>query len=295
MLRPWKIGKFFGVETFLHWSFVLLPLYLLFINRSLGLLSAAAAAFAGFFVLFFVLLHEFGHVLAARAFGIPTQSVTLYPIGGVALMTRQAHNPFEEIIIAVAGPAVNLVLAILLGLGKALVGIPFVDLPELAQGIKSLATFYQYLFVINIGLLVFNLLPAFPMDGGRVVRAFLWFFTDLITATRVASYVAIPIALLLALLGLLTGNILTIFIAGLVVLLGQFELWALRMRLAEKQRREAYAASMQAPVSTVEYANGIARQPPELNFDGYTWDAHEQGWVEWRAGRAIRFYRTRHW
>jgi len=295
MLRPWKIGKFFGVETFLHWSFVLLPLYLLFINRNLGMMSAAATAIAGFVMLFFVLLHEFGHVLAARAFGIPTQSVTLYPIGGVALMKRQAHTPFEEIVIALAGPAVNLVLAILLGLGQVIFGIQFVGIAGLVTGIKSFANFYEQLFVMNNFLLLFNLLPAFPMDGGRVLRAFLWFFIDLVSATRIASYIAIPIAILLAIVGLVFGNVFLMLIAGLVVLLGQFELWALRMRLAEKQRREAYAAAMQAPVSTVEYANGTARQPPELNFDGYTWDAHEQGWVEWRAGRPIRFYRTRHW
>lgn len=296
MLRPWKIGTFFGVETRVHWSFILLPIYYLISNYKFGLLGAGLAVVLSLFLLFFVLLHEFGHVLAARVFKIPTANVTLYPIGGVALMQRQAHSPLEEIVIAVAGPAVNLVLAILLGVIAFASGIPF-EADGLLIGLRTFAQFYSALIQINIALLVFNMMPAFPMDGGRVLRAFFWFFVDLITATRWATYVAIPFALLIALLGILTGSFFAVIIAGLVVLLGRLELYGLRMRLEAKQQQELEVAAFgDAPVPSA--ANGawqLDYPAPELDFNGYTWDARASGWVEWRSGRPVRLYRMQHW
>lgn len=297
MFRPWRIGRFFGVETGVHWSFILLPIYYLVTNFKFGLLGASLAVILSLFLLLFVLLHEFGHVLAARMFGIPTSSVTLYPIGGVALMRRQAHNPIEEIVIALAGPAVNLVLAIVLGIAALTIGIPW-DADGVMTGLTSFARFYTALTLLNVALLVFNLLPAFPMDGGRVLRALFWFATDLITATRLATYVAIPFAIALAILGIKSGNLFAIIIAVLVVLLGRLELFGLRMREEAKRRRaEEEAAAMLEPVLLPETANGWQPgfQAPEVDFNGYTWDAKANGWIEWRGGRPIRIYRMQLW
>jgi Zn-dependent protease len=286
MLRPWKIGTFFGVETFVHWSFLLLPIYLLYANRHLGILSAVLLAAVSLVMLFFVLLHEFGHVLAARAFQIPTKSVTLYPIGGVALMTRSAKTPIEEIIIAVAGPVVNLVLAFLLGGIAIPAGIPLMPFDPSA-GVHTFSDFFSLLMISNISLLVFNMIPAFPMDGGRVLRAFFWFFTDVVSATRLATYVAIPFAILFAVFGLF-ANFFFIIIAGLIVIMGRLELHGLQMQLEMKRRQQ-----MEASAATA-YENNEAT-PPERDFDGYTWNAQENGWIEWRSGRPVRIYRMRLW
>ena len=124
-----------------------------------------------FVVLLFgcVVLHELGHAFAARAFGIPTHGITLLPIGGVAQLDRIPRNPFQELVIALAGPAVNVAIALLL--------IPFVAaLYGLGQitplGLIS-GGFVARLLLVNLVLVAFNLIPAFPMDGGRVLRALL--------------------------------------------------------------------------------------------------------------------------
>ena len=146
-----------------------------------------------------VLLHEFGHVLMARRFGIRTRDVTLLPIGGVARLESTGETPRQELAIALAGPAVNLVIALVAGLLVLLMRLPTTPIDP-ATGAGSFAT---WLIVSNLFLLGFNLIPAFPMDGGRVLRALLSMKGDRVWATRVAATVGQALAVVLALAGML--------------------------------------------------------------------------------------------
>jgi Zn-dependent protease len=169
--------------------------------------SSVAASRVIFILLLFVcvVLHEFGHAFAAKAFGINTPDITLLPIGGVARLERMPEEPMQELIIAVAGPLVNVVIA--LGLFVAGGSQAFVNRSTVEGG-----GFIAQLMTINILLVLFNLLPAFPMDGGRVLRALLATRLSYARATQVAASVGQGFAFVFGLIGLIWNPFL-IFIA----------------------------------------------------------------------------------
>jgi len=209
--------RLFGVPVRLHFTFVLLLVFLLFIgvgDRQSGLMTALyiLALFAS------VLLHEIGHTLVARRYGIRTLEIVMYPIGGISRPERQPAAR-EELWIALAGPMVNLLLAaVLLGWIAAHQGL--LALKELAQ--PTDANLAQRIALGNLALCVFNLLPAYPMDGGRILRSFLALHRPEQEATRIAAGAGQMLAILMGLAGLLGGNFMLIFIA-LFVYLGAFQ------------------------------------------------------------------------
>src|SRR5205807_2231720 len=143
-----------------------------------------------------VVLHEFGHAFAAKAFGINTPDITLLPIGGVARLERMPEEPVQELIIAAAGPAVNVIIAGCL----FLTGGRFVYPPSPGMGL------HDVVLTINVVLVLFNLLPAFPMDGGRVLRALLATRLSYARATQIAASIGQACAFIFGLLGLMNGN-----------------------------------------------------------------------------------------
>ena len=145
-----------------------------------------------------VVLHEYGHALTARKYGIKTRDITLYPIGGVARLERMPERPIEELWVALAGPAVNVVIAVAL---YAWLEVSGVLVPMDALG-WSRGPLVERLMAVNIILVLFNLLPAFPMDGGRVLRAGLATAIDYRSATHIASLVAHVVAAILFVYGL---------------------------------------------------------------------------------------------
>ncbi len=165
MRISWKLGRVAGIDLFLHPTFLIL-LAVVGLNGGGGL-PAVAMVTAAFGC---ILLHELGHALAARRFGIPTADITLYPFGGVARLSRMPEAPRAEVLVAVAGPAVNLLLAAVLG--GLLVVLTAVD-PYGTSLLGDAVWFFRDLLAVNLGLAVFNMIPAFPMDGGRVLRALL--------------------------------------------------------------------------------------------------------------------------
>ena len=196
-----------GIQLRIHITFLLLIAWLAFGYYSQGG-SAVAASRVIFVLLLFlcVVLHEFGHAFAAKAFGINTPDITLLPIGGVARLERMPEEPVQELIIAVAGPLVNVVIA----LGLFVVGG--------AQGLLNRSTvegggLIAQLLTINIMLVLFNLLPAFPMDGGRVLRALLATRLSYARATQVAATVGQGFAFIFGFLGLFGPNPFLLFIA----------------------------------------------------------------------------------
>jgi Zn-dependent protease len=227
-----------------------------------------------------VVLHELGHALMARYFGIGTRSITLYPIGGVARLDRMSERPFEEICIALAGPAVNLVIAALLA--------PVVLLDFLGMSLAPLIGQLVFLlWVSNVMLLVFNLLPCFPMDGGRVFRALLAIWKGHLWATEIAVRVGLVMAVLIAALCIPTLSPMPLVLAAFVYFAGQMELMALRQR--EAQRRAALFA---LPIVQPELAPiPIEDAPPSPTpFTGVAWDSRYQVWVRWHNGQPVAYW-----
>jgi Zn-dependent protease len=208
----WRIGRIAGIDVYVHPTFLLLLAWVAITHYAEHGDPGEALRGLVFILAMFgiVVLHELGHALTARRFGIRTRDITLLPIGGVARLKRIPEVPMQELIVALAGPAVNGVLAIgtyaglVLGLGRG--PAPFWEALSVGGG------FLDQLFWVNVMLAVFNLLPAFPMDGGRVLRALLAMKLDYVQATQLAASVGHAMALLFGMLGLLSNPFL-IFIA----------------------------------------------------------------------------------
>ncbi len=215
MAWSFRIARIAGIDVFLHWTFLILLTWIgasyLLRGESLG----QAAAGIGFVLALFgcVVLHELGHALTARRFGIQTEDITLLPIGGVARLQRMPEDPRQEFLVAIAGPLVNLAIAsVLFGYLWARRGFTG-QLPETLLA----GSFLVNLLWVNAMLFTFNLLPAFPMDGGRILRAFLATRMNYVQATSIAANVGQAMAMLLGLAGLFYNPFL-IFIAFFVYL-----------------------------------------------------------------------------
>lgn len=223
MFPSLKIAKVFGINVFIHWTFWLLPLWVIFTWEGSAViplwmnLLIIAALFAC------IVLHELGHALTAQHFGIRTRNITLSPLGGIAQLERMSRNPWEEFCIAIAGPLVNVVIAMVLGV---FVLGAFGFLPN---AVDSLAwRFVSVLLALNVVMVVFNLIPAFPMDGGRVLRAILASSMGLLPATRVAVVVGTLFAVVMGVVGVFVlGNPWLMLIALFVIWAGHQELAAL--------------------------------------------------------------------
>jgi Zn-dependent protease/predicted transcriptional regulator len=210
MKWSWKIARLGGIDIYLHFTFLVLIAWIGLAYWQLEGTVEAVISGVGFILTLFacVVLHEFGHALTARKFGIGTRSIVLLPIGGIASIEKTPDDPREEILIALAGPAVSFGIAALLWLVlRASGGIATPDTLSLSEG-----GFLQRLMLVNLLLGAFNLLPAFPMDGGRVFRALLSLRLGPLKATRIAAVVAQAAAIVLALVGM-RYNLFLVFIA----------------------------------------------------------------------------------
>jgi Zn-dependent protease len=203
MKWSWRIGRVRGIDLRVHATFfLLLAWWALVYYREGG--SAAALRGVLFTLALFasVVLHELGHALVAGRVGVPTRDITLLPIGGVARLEYMPDKPKQELAIALAGPAVTLALAIVLGLVLSIARLPIALGPDAVEH-GGPASFLAQLMWVNVSLLAFNLLPAFPMDGGRVLRAALALRKDYVRATELAARVGRAFALVFGVVGFL--------------------------------------------------------------------------------------------
>src|ERR671933_171877 len=210
-----KIGRFSGIDVRVHWTFLLLLAFFAFIGyQNSGSLLGALTPIAVIVALFIcVLLHEFGHSLVAQRLGLEIHSITLLPIGGVSNLEPRPEKPSDELKITLAGPLVNVVLApIFFGVGLALGAQPRIP-ADIFTGIGSVGQFFFYLGYLNVVLAVFNLIPAFPLDGGRILRALLATRLGAVRATDISSAVGKLFAAAFFLIGLLGGNFLLALVA----------------------------------------------------------------------------------
>ena len=213
MSWSFSLGRLFGSELKVHVTFLVL---LGWISLAAWMAEGASAALQNtIFVLALfacVIAHEYGHAIMARRFGISTPDITLLPIGGMARLSRMPEKPNQEIAVALAGPAVNLVIwALLVAFLDADAGIE-----ELARGSSQGGGLIDQLAIVNLYLLAFNLLPAFPMDGGRVLRAVLSGYMGRRRGTDAAALIGRIMAILFGLFGLSIGNPFLILIAAFV-------------------------------------------------------------------------------
>lgn len=195
-----KFSTVSGIDLFVHWTFLVMlaGIFGFYVYQGMTVIAALAGVGLVLSVFGCVVLHELGHAFMARRFGIPTLDITMYPIGGVARLARMPREPMQEFLIAIAGPAVNLALAGVFFLLGGIFGSPL----SLTHSIQPQANLLSMLMWINLGLVIFNLLPAFPMDGGRVLRAALASQMDYRNATHVASLIGQGLAFVFGLYGI---------------------------------------------------------------------------------------------
>lgn len=216
-----KLGSFAGIGVYVHFTFALLIGWIFIVHLGAGHSVGRALEGVGFILALFVcvVLHEFGHALTARRYGVRTRDITLLPIGGVARLERIPEQPMQEFWVAIAGPAVNVIIAVLL----------FALLLAAGQAGRILeiewfqGRFLAQLMWVNLFIVAFNLLPAFPMDGGRVLRALLAVRLGRRRATAIAANIGQAMAILFGIIGFFAKNPFLIFIAIFVFLGAQGE------------------------------------------------------------------------
>lgn len=226
-----RIAKIFGIPVQVHWTFALLLVWIIYTGYKEGM-GMTDTFFLGLFVLALflcVILHEFGHALTARQYGVGTHDITISPIGGIARLDRMPEKPFQEFMVAVAGPLVNVAIAAVLsgfyvvksGVGQEeiqnlIYGVLVRDSNFFPEATSAFDFFMLGMIALNSILAVFNMLPAFPMDGGRVLRALLTIRFGRSLATRVATIVGQVIAVGLAIYGISNGSVITVLIGAFV-------------------------------------------------------------------------------
>jgi len=212
-----RVGTFFGIPVKIHWTFGLLLIFLLISAYRNGLDTKQTIGFILFFMCVFVcvVMHEYGHALMARKFKVKTQDIILSPIGGVARLEELPSKPSQELLIAIAGPMVNVVIAVILtvilkfGFNE---GWPDIDNFNFDKPLEFLGN----VAYVNMALFAFNLVPAFPMDGGRILRSVLAMNMDKVAATKIASNIGRVIAIGFIIIGIL-GQQLSLSLIGIFI------------------------------------------------------------------------------
>ncbi len=282
MTWSFTLGRLFGSEVKVHVTFFLLLAWIgLSAYQDQGLPGAINNTLFVVALFACVLAHEFGHALMARRYGIATPDITLLPIGGLARLERMPTNPWHEIAVAFAGPAVNVAIwAILLVIGAGHWTLE--SLTDPGQD-YSLWTFLGRLAAVNLILALFNLIPAFPMDGGRVLRAALCLKMDRVKATRIAAIAGQICAIGLAYLGLTSGNPMLVLVAGFVFIAANAENQDVAMRSVSRQfqARDAMITSFEAlaPEDTLETASAAVIRTTQHEFPVLDPTGHPVGFL----------------
>lgn len=227
MKGTFKLGRIAGIDVSMHWTFLLLVIWFVYFHFSQGGAEGAVRGLLLLMALFgCVVLHELGHALTARRYGVKTRDITLLPIGGVARLERIPEDPHQELMIAIAGPIVNFVIGGVLAIVIFTIGA----LSSWEKVVSITGPFLQQLLWFNLIIGGFNLIPAFPMDGGRILRSFLARRTDYVTATQSAAVVGQICAIIFGILGLLMLHVFLVFIALFVYLGAQDEAHSVQIR-----------------------------------------------------------------
>jgi Zn-dependent protease/predicted transcriptional regulator len=281
MTWSFRIGRFFGIDVFVHATFLLLPLWYV-IETYYRTRSWWAALDQLVFVLLvftIIVMHEYGHALTARLFGVKTKDIILLPIGGVARLESIPQKPWQELLIAAAGPAVNVVLAQLCMIWFVLDGgfaafIQEILTPNVVRDpVKAIldTPMSGRLLEANILLIIFNLIPAFPMDGGRILRAILAMGLDYVKATWIAARIGQAAAILFVIWGFLPSGSPMLFLIAVMIWTGAMQearFTALRASLSGLTARQAMTSQFLTlyPFDTLETASQKLLMTSQLAF-----------------------------
>ncbi len=266
MRGTWHLFTYKQIPVKVHWSFLLILGWFGYVALSEDLSAEETGwLIVLVFAMFsFVVMHEFGHALAALRYGVHTRDIVLLPIGGMARLERIPENPKQELVIALAGPFVNVGLAFLLLLVIWFFGIgSFIEIKEQLDGLLTFKGVIVLLFVMNIGLFVFNLIPAFPMDGGRVFRALLSMRTSREIATKWASSVGQILAIVFFIYGSSVQHY------GLMMI-GVFIFFAAKMEYESIKRNSKVEPSDSLPLIPIRqvYRSSFKHYSPEAEMLG---------------------------
>lgn len=240
-----QLARIFGIPVQVHWSFLLVFVWVFFAGSSNGSWDWHTTGWDFLIVLALfvcVVLHEFGHALTARRYGVHTHDIILSPIGGVARLDRLPDKPWQEFMVAIAGPLVNIAIVLLL-VAIFLLGpesgyqqflsffydLLYPDSNVFSGEVSPVYAFFFVLIILNLVLAIFNMLPAFPMDGGRVLRALLSIRLGRLRATRIATYVGQGFALLLLAYAVWSLSPITGLIAVFIFMMAASEYRSARM------------------------------------------------------------------
>jgi len=283
MQWSFSIGRLFGSQLKVHATFFLLLLWIGGAAYVAHGPQAAVQNLAFILALFVcVIAHEFGHALMARRYGIKTPDITLLPIGGMARLERMPEKPSEEIAVALAGPAVNVVIWAVLALFLGATGVG--ALAQLNSGATlGAGNFLAQLAAINLFLAGFNMIPAFPMDGGRVFRAFMAMFMPREKATRIAAGAGQALAFAFGFWGLMGGNVILILIAIFIFMAAAAESNDVQMTSAAKvlKARDAMITSYESlgPDDTMQIASAALIRTTQHEFPVLAPDGTLQGFL----------------
>lgn len=250
-----RIARIAGIAIDVHFTFIFIVLLGAFQwGRQYGPSGALFGAILILLLFVCVTLHELGHAFAALRFKIPVRQIILLPLGGVALLEDSPEKPLQELIIAACGPLVNVIIAIVLWFVSGS-SMHMLDGRNLfpSNGDLGVRSMISWLIQANISLVIFNLLPAFPLDGGRIFRAFLALFMNFALATKIAVYVGQGLALLVGGIGLVTGNILLVLVAVFI------------FSGARQERRYVQVVENNLALQAQRVGELIADYPPSLN------------------------------
>jgi Zn-dependent protease len=222
--RDISIFSFRGISVRLHWTFLVFLVWLAITNPG-NLTDKASEIIFVLSVFFCVVLHEYGHALTARYFGIRTRDITLYPIGGIALLEKEPE-PKEEFFIAIAGPLVNVFIALSIS--------NFID-TDVEKLVSPESSYLSRIFLANSILVLFNMIPAYPMDGGRVLRSALGVTLSKATATIVSGRIGQIFSLLMAALAIYLDHVILLIISIFIFLQARREIqyWKARQEIAD--------------------------------------------------------------
>lgn len=221
--QAFRIGSFANIPVRIHWTFLLLIAYVVGTGLYEKLDWTGIGMLVAFTLCMFVcvVLHEFGHALTAKRFGVKTADIILLPIGGVARLVNLPDKPKHELWIAIMGPVVNLIIAIIIFITLYIMhGSDLVYLVQQELDLHmNLSQFLILILQANIILMIFNLIPAFPMDGGRVLRAFIAMYSNRLIATKWASRIGQICCIIFIIVGIFT-NAWTLAFIGVFIFLG---------------------------------------------------------------------------
>lgn len=251
MRGAFHLVTLFKIPVRMHWTFLLLFAWVIYSGQTQSgdIRYTLWSSLLVLTIFICVVLHEFGHALTARRYGVQTRDIILSPIGGIARLNKLPEQPLQELLVAIAGPLVNVGIALSL---TPIIWVFFaeetlqlwdiirgVGLPSRAEATNFFAYFAPSIFFLNLILASFNMLPAFPMDGGRIFRALLSLRFGRLRATRIAAIIGQTIAVLLAVYGIWQFNLITVFIAAFVFLTASQEYRSIRWEKLLLQHRVA--------------------------------------------------------